>query len=683
MKKKLLSVFMATMIMVIPATQALAQDSKVSLQEKIRSMASVLVEGYGASAVQYAINDKGSIVLSDSFGVYDKATNAPITKDTMFGIGSTSKMYVSAATMILADANKVDIDKPLTMYIKDFTMNDERYKEITPRMLMNHTSGLYGTHYGNSMLFDDNDTVNRDELLTRLQSEHLKSDPGEYAVYCNDGFQLLEIMVERVSGISYSEFLDQYISTPLKLSNTKTPLDDFDREQLAKAYFPTMEQALPVENTNVLGAGGLYSTAEDITRFAEVLIGKRTDILSENSAKAMQNHEYRNGVWVSEETNSFNYGLGWDAVSLAPFNEYGITALSKGGDTGVYHSTVTTLPEYHLSVAVVSSGGSSIFDSLLASNILLEYLKDKGMIKNILPDKVFEPAVKVKMPDELHAYAGLYGSNGVTTTVEIKDGAIELPSIMGIIPPQQYVYTGEGQFLSSDGSVAISFDKQTNGHTYIKSHAYLSFPGVGQFVMVTYDFQKLANNPLNESTQKAWEHRNGKVYFNLDERINSLNYLGLQVLAKQIVVDLEHGYANGNTIVNDNKAVNAIEIPIMTGRDVVDLNFYSKGNTEYLTIEGASYISDDAVEPIYGGQSSVLTIQSEGQSVWLKIDEKSANKTMTVDAPAGGGFAVYDPSGMPINFSVASKENTALLPEGGYIVFGGQAGDVFKISLVK
>ena len=71
----------------------------------------------------------------------------------------------------------------------------------------------------------------------------------------------------------------------------------------------------------------------------------------------------------------------------------------------MYHSTMTTLPQHHISVAVVSSGGSSIFDSLLASNMLLEYLKDKGMIKNILPDKVFEPAVKVPMPDELLAYA--------------------------------------------------------------------------------------------------------------------------------------------------------------------------------------------------------------------------------------------------------------------------------------
>jgi CubicO group peptidase (beta-lactamase class C family) len=183
--KKIISVCISLMLLVIPMTHAFAQDNKVSLEGKAQSLASELVANYGVSGLQYAIMDHGSIVLSDSAGVYDKASNKPITKDTMFGIGSVSKMHVTAATMILADSKQVDIDQPLTTYIKDFAMADERYKEITPRMLMNHSSGLYGTHYGNSMLFDDNDTQNHDELLTRLQSEQLKSDPGEYSVYCN------------------------------------------------------------------------------------------------------------------------------------------------------------------------------------------------------------------------------------------------------------------------------------------------------------------------------------------------------------------------------------------------------------------------------------------------------------------------------------------------------------------
>jgi CubicO group peptidase (beta-lactamase class C family) len=680
--KKIISVCISLMLLVIPMTHAFAQDNKVSLEEKAQSLASELVANYGVSGLQYAIMDHGSIVLSDSAGVYDKATNKPITKDTMFGIGSVSKMHVTAATMILADSKQVDIDQPLSTYIKNFAMADERYKEITPRMLMNHSSGLYGTHYGNSMLFDDNDTQNHDELLLRLQSEQLKSDPGEYSVYCNDGFQLLEILVERVSGLSYSEFLEKYISSPLNLSSTKTPLDDFDRQKLAKTYFPTMDHALPVENANVIGAGGIYSTAEELTKFSDVLIGNRTDILSEQSVRAMQSHEYKNGLWVAEETNAFNYGLGWDAVRLAPFSDYGITALSKGGDTVLYHADLTTIPEYNISIAVLTAGGSSIFNSVFTTNVLLEYLKDKGIIKDILPNKTFESSVKVKMPSDLLAYSGLYGMVGETMDVEIKNGEIDLPALIGgFIPPQQYVYTGDGQFISSDGSAAISFEQQKNGMTYFKLSAYLDFPGVGQLLMVTYEYQKLYPNPLEAATKKAWESRNGKNYYALDEKITSIFYLAPEILTKNIAVDMEYGYATGTKIVDENKAINVAEIPIMNGRDAFDLNFYKEGHTEYLAIDGFSYMSEDAVKPIYGGQSSICTIQSEGHAIWLKIDGKSANKQMTVDIPEGGGFAVYDAMGTPVNFSIASKNNSVVLPEGGLIVFGGHAGGVFKISL--
>ncbi|MEK3948995.1 serine hydrolase domain-containing protein [Paenibacillus sp. FSL H7-0703] len=678
--KKIIAVFVSAMLFVLPMTNTFAQGTAEPIKEKARSLASELVSKYGASGVQYAIMDQGNIVLSDSVGVKNKATNEPITKDTMFGIGSTSKMYVSAATMMLVDAHKVDMDQPLTTYLKDFKMSDERYKQITPRMLLNHSSGLYGAHYKNSMLFNDNDTENHDELLLRLQSETLKSNPGEYSVYTNDGFQLLEILVERVSGLSYTDFLAKHISTPLGLKSTKTPLDQFDRQKLSKTYFPGIEGALPVENANVIGTGGLYSTAEEVAMFSEVLTGNRPDILSAQSAKSMQSHEYRNGVWVPEETNSFNYGLGWDAVQLAPFSDYGITALSKGGDTVLYHSVLITIPEHQLSMTVLSSGGSSILDSIFASNVLLEVLKDKGIIKDILPDKTFEPPVKVEMPSDLLAYSGLYGSVGTTINVEIKNGEFELPAFLdGFVPAQKYVYTGNGQFKSSDGSVAISFDKQKNGNSYIKANFYLNFPGLGQMVMVTYEYQKLDANPVNPTVKKAWENRNGKNYYALDEKISSIFYLAPSFITKKISFDHD-GYASGTKIVDENKAVNAVEIPVMSGRDAFDLNFYAKDGSEYLTIDGQSYISEDAVKPILGGKS-VYTIPSNGQATWYKIDKNSANKTMTVDFPKSGGFAVYDENGAVVQFSTASNNNSVVLPKGGLIVLGGNAGDVFKINL--
>ncbi len=684
MLKKLFAVIIVVSLIVIPMKPIFAQDTDVSYKEMAKQLAEVIVTHYGASGIQYAIMDNGVITLSDSAGSADVATNEPITEDTMFGIGSVSKMVVTAATMMLADDGLVDIDAPLTTYIEDFAMADERYKQITPRMLMNHTSGLYGTHYANTTLFDDNDTSSHDELLDRMKHERLKSDPGEYAVYCNDGFQLLELLVERVTGISYSEFLNQRISAPLGLTHTKTPLDAFDREQLAKTYYPMMDYALPTENTNVLGAGGLYSTAEELTRFAEVLIGEHEDILSEQSARAMQHPEYRNGIWVPDEKNTFNYGLGWDAVSLSPFSDYGITALNKGGDTNMYHATLTTIPEYKITIAALSSGGSSLYNTIFASNVLLAYLEEQGKIKSIQPDVTFNPPVKAEMPAELLNYAGYYGTVGGTTTIQIVDGMIDLaPLLGGIIPPQQYVYTGDGQFTSNDGSAIISFEEQTNGLTYLKLRVYLTFPGVGQLLLVTYEHQKLDANPLDASTKAAWEARSGKNYYAVDEKINSSSFLALPLMTKHIDVDIEQGYANGTRIVDENTSVNAVEIPVMNGRDAFDFTFHRAGTKEYLVIDGEAYVSEDTVKPIYGGHASTCTIQADGHAVWFKIDEQSANKTMAVDLPEGGGFIVYDTDGMIINFSAASQDNTAVLPAGGLIVFGGDAGDVFKIRMVK
>ncbi len=398
----------------------------------------------------------------------------------------------------------------------------------------------------------------------------------------------------------------------------------------------------------------------------------------------MQSPEYRKGIWVPEETNNYNYGLGWDAVSLAPFGDYGIKALSKGGDTAMYHATLTSLPEYNISIAVLSSGGSSIYTSVFASNVLLEYLQDKGKIKEVLPGRSFKPSVKVIMPAEQLSYSGLYGTVGTTMNVEIKNGEIKLPALVGgIIPPQTYVYTGNGQFKNNDGKVTISFDKQSNGNIYFKLKAYVDFPGIGQAMMVSYEYQKLDANPLQPVTKAAWKKRNGKNYYGLGEKINSLYYFSPDILVRNIAVDSENGYASGTKIVDEHTAVNAVEIPVLSGRDAFDLSFHTVNNKEYLTIDGQSYLSEDAVNPIYGGKTSICTIEDNGHAVWFKIDAKSAAKTMSVDAPATGGFVVYDAKGMFVSSSLVNKDKPVTLPKGGMIVFGGEAGDVFQISMKK
>ncbi|KWX87567.1 hypothetical protein AMQ83_12295 [Paenibacillus riograndensis] len=101
--KKIIAVVMSAMLIAIPISgnQASAQPHNDTVLEKAHKLASTIVSDYGVTGLQYAIMDTGKIVLSDSTGVRDNAANAPITKDTMFGIGAVSKMYVTAAAMML------------------------------------------------------------------------------------------------------------------------------------------------------------------------------------------------------------------------------------------------------------------------------------------------------------------------------------------------------------------------------------------------------------------------------------------------------------------------------------------------------------------------------------------------------------------------------------------------------
>ncbi|OBR67604.1 serine hydrolase [Paenibacillus oryzae] len=659
-------------------------EAKRLAEAEAQLMAQTLIDGYGASGVQYAIRSKGEIVLSGGIGVDAAGNKTPIGNNVMFAIGSVSKMYVTAATMMLADAGKVDIDSPLTNYIPDFTMADERYKQITPRMLMNHSAGFYGSHYRNSMLFADNDTENHDLLLQNLRSERLKSEPGEYSVYANDGFQLLEILVERVSGMSYTQFLAQSISAPLGLTSTKTPLDTFDRSQIYSVHVPGIDGALPVENANVLGTGGIYSTAEELTLFSEVLTGKQPDLLSEAAALAMQQPEYRNGVWVDGSSNVYGYGLGWDSVDLAPFDDYGIQAVTKGGNTILYHAAYIVLPEQEVSIAFLTAGGPSTFNTAAASNILLAYLKGSGEIKDIRPDKTFEAPVKKEMPDHFKAYSGLYRKVGSTLSLTVKDGEINLPAMKGgLIPEQTYVYIGDQVFMGEDGRTAISFDEQSNGKTYVRVQSVLEFPGFGQSALDHYELQKLDANTPDDSITQVWKKRDGKTYYAVNEKINSLFYFSPQVLSKMIQLDEGSGYANGTIIMENNKAMNIAEIPVMNGRDAFDLIFYKENGIEYLQSGGWTFISETAIMPIYNGSASTVTIPASGHARWFQIGEGAGGRSMTVEMPESSGFVVYDANGIPIQHSVASGSSSVILPAGGLIVFGGEAGDIFKIALKR
>lgn len=278
-KGKWTSILALTLVltMLAPMAAMASPNSSQSTLDTTKQIAvakaKLLTETYGTTSLQYALMDHGKIVISGNAGKNDMKGNVPLTSNTIYGIGSTSKMILTAAVMKLVDDGKLNLNVPVVTYIPDFTMRDSRHTQITPRMLLNHSSGLHGYIGPNSTLFDDHNTYAHDTLLEELAAQDLQADPGAYSVYNNVGFSLTEIVIERVSGIDFTAFIHNYFTMPLQMSNTKTPQDVVNPATLAGVYHPNYEGQLPTENYNVIASGGVYSTAEDLVTFSRIFTG--------------------------------------------------------------------------------------------------------------------------------------------------------------------------------------------------------------------------------------------------------------------------------------------------------------------------------------------------------------------------------------------------------------------------
>lgn len=177
--------------------------------------AAELAMQYGqADSVQYALWEDGAIILTGHRGNYSRTENRALTDEILYGVGSVSKMYTTAAVMKLAEAGSLALDTPVKTYLPDFKMADERFAEITVRMLLNHSSGLMGSTFTSGVLFNDPDETAADTLLERLSTQTLKASPGAFSVYCNDGFTLAQLVVEAVSGMDFDEYVQRPFWSP-------------------------------------------------------------------------------------------------------------------------------------------------------------------------------------------------------------------------------------------------------------------------------------------------------------------------------------------------------------------------------------------------------------------------------------------------------------------------------------
>lgn len=643
--------------------------------------AKTLTTLYGADSVSYALIDNGNIVLSDKF-IKSSHTAESASADT-YGIGSISKLFTTTAVMQLADLGKINLDSPVVTYIPEFTMADERYKDITVRMLLNHSSGLMGSTLTNALLFQDEDNSAHDNFLTNLKTQRLKAAPGTFSVYCNDGFTLAEILVEKVTGMTFSQYIRSKISTPLNLTKTTTPEEDLTKSSLAGTYSSLYPSALPIETFHAIGAGGIYSSATDLCNFAQLFMasGNYQPVLSVSAAGATEYPEYSRGFWPSGGS-IFSYGLGWDTVNTSPFDTYGIKALTKAGDTLLYHGSLIVLPDENMAVAVLSSGSASTYNQVMGQNILLAALKAKGRIAEIKPSLTFTAPKKAAITEDLKQYEGVYSSFGNIVKITMKDNGVLSLSSLVATGTQLYYYTGDGKFYYTDGSYYLSFEKAANGNVYLYHSGYANIPGLGQTKSAGYLGEKLSDNQISSKVEKIWEKRSGKNYFLLTEKYSSENYAFSAPFTKLQMLDEIKGYWMNTAIVDKNTAKSTLTIPDNYGRDLADYTFYQDGTTEYMKVNASVYISSDSIKAL-SAVNKKYSIGAKGYAAWYSIDSKTASKKVSITVPKEAAYALYNEDGTCLAYSYIKKDKNITLPKKGYLVFVGNAGSTFQVKFVK
>ena len=679
LRKRGSALLLALMLSLSLSVSAMAEETVASLEETAQSAAQGALTYGGADSVQYALWQDGKVVLTGSCGSYSRTENRALTDDILYGIGSVSKIYTTVAVMQLAEAGRVSLDAPVTRYLKDFKMADERYRQITVRMLLNHSSGLMGSHFENAMLFGDADPVAADSLLEQLSTQRLKADPGAYSVYCNDGFTLAELVVEAVTGMEFMDYVRTRILKPAGLENTFAPGDTFDTGRLAKTYRGADTRALPQDCLNLVGTGGIYATASDLAAFGGALIG--TKLLRQSSLNAMAAPEYDRGIWPDTDApDALRYGLGWDAVEWLPFSQSGIQALVKGGDTLRYHAGLVVIPEYHMAAAVLSSGGASTYNEMTAAQMLAAALKARGVVLDeslpLLPE-----AAPAAMPAELTENAGYYGSTAAQYRVDVTDdGTLTMRVLtMPSVPAQAFTYCDDGPFRDTTGQAALRFVKEANGQLYLYQQAVGLLPGLGMMPTANYAAVKLPENDITPEVQAAWDRYLSTSFLPMGEKYSSQTYLALADSTAQETAELVPGYVGASRIVDSTSALYELQIPGANGRDGQDIHVYEQSGTTWMDVNGALYMSAEGAPVLYTGPDSYSTVQENGYARWYRVGG-NAGKSMTVRVPEDAGFWVYDTDGQVTASSVLWGDTRAELPQDGFVVFAGDPGARFHLS---
>lgn len=617
------------------------------------------------------------------------------SQDRIYCIASVSKMYSALAVMQLVDEGKIELDAPVTKYLPDFKMNDERYKDVTVRMLMNHTSGISLGLPTNHYLYDDVDSFVHDNTLDIVSGARFKADPGEYASYNNMGFELMEHIVENVTGMSYTDYVRNNIASKIGADHTGTAWSLYAGDT-GDSQVSLYRGFLPIEYPYEMaaGTGGIYATASDVANFGSAFF-TGNDVLLSDEAKTQMSTRW------NDDAKYESYGLGWDFVEQVKYEKENIKVMGKGGDLPYMNSSLLVAPDEQISIAVLTAGnGSSQYAGLMASALMDVALEERGKaVSDLTPP---EPEITDSIPDPYKKYEGLYcsGTFGIARICRITfDDTAMYKEDLGTdnASPERYRYTEDGGFVRVNDSGRMTADREIvyfeekDGKIFIRTELFAVYPGLGNTADSMYTGEKMEENPVSPGAQQSWDELSQTVFVTYNEKWTSQDYetpfywiVTDQAFPGYILAKNSRGVTKAEKMTDEHHALFFTSIPSTANRDLFDIELTEQtyaDQTLAVSLDlsnGARCRSVDSL-PVFTADIAEISLHSS-EAAWYRIGKDMGGESIAVERPDNSAVFVYNKF-RELLYSTHVKDamNTIDLPVDGYIAFVGESG-VCKIA---
>lgn len=468
---KLLSIVLLALGLTACGNSDKSDETTINQFAALRDVAKEELANNKAAAVSIAIYHNGEVVFAEAFGEKIKDSGEMVSVDTLFQLGSTTKMFTGLATLKLIDQGMLNIDDTLVMTLPNIQYPSAMalsWEDVSIHHLLTHQGGFLDAYIDSSV----DDQLTDYMTTTYAQQNRQMNPPGIFYNYSNPNWSYLGAIVEYLNNTPYAEYMEQNVFEPMGMQRTSMNRNNVkadgnyalgfqtdDNGEGYKGYMTDIDQIQPQPSSLPAGSE-TWSTPTEQLKMAAFLLNGDSDLLSNHLKNEMvkpQVHQEFGGVPMH-----YGYGIFVDDGFMHNDQWYSEKIWQHGGNTLAYTSMFWILPEKNIAVSIMSSGAFTNFEDTMLSalNALTE-----------LPTPTAIPTSPANVSD-FEKHAGIYDTGAFTIEVSVDENQLKISSLdldTINVPYDETLYSiGNNTFLTeidNEEVILTFFPSHTGGES--------------------------------------------------------------------------------------------------------------------------------------------------------------------------------------------------------------------------